>query len=236
MHIKHLSTAFFAMAVGTCAFTVQADGNYWSPNQPNNGQWQSPNWGDGPSMGGMNMPSFNSGPSRYNYNRPSGNRPPANRPPPGYYGARNPQQQNRPAPAPAPNMNRPPNRQMNQNMPPPPQGPYNPGSRGPVRDNGASAYNMPGYNRSRNYNRRNNNKFWGGSGPSTWMNPSKRNWENSWDDMINSPSRMGEMPGGWTAPEVSVPNPIDMGDQMQDNLEDLPEQMKDGNIGNDISD
>lgn len=47
---------------------------------------------------------------------------------------------------------------------------------------------------------------------------------------------MGEMPGGWTAPEVSVPNPVDMGDQMQDNMEDLPSQMKDGNIGNSVTD
>jgi len=67
------------------------------------------------------------------------------------------------------------------------------------------------------------------------MNPNKRNWENSWDDMINAPSRVGEMPGGWTAPEVSVPNPIDMGDQVQDNVQDLPDQMRDGNIGNDVS-
>ncbi len=67
------------------------------------------------------------------------------------------------------------------------------------------------------------------------MNPGKRNWENSWDDMINSPSRMGTMPGGWTAPEVTMPNPIDMGDQMQDNLKDLPEQMKDMDVGNDVT-
>jgi hypothetical protein len=67
------------------------------------------------------------------------------------------------------------------------------------------------------------------------MKPSKENWEDSWDDMINAPSRMGEMPGGWTAPEVTVPNPIDMGDQVQDNMKDLPSQMKEGNIGNDVS-
>ena len=84
-------------------------------------------------------------------------------------------------------------------------------------------------------NRNGNNKFWGRSGPSTWMHPSKDNWENSWDDMINAPSRMGDMPGGWSAPEVTMPNPIDMGDQFQDNLQDLPEQMKDGNIGNNVS-
>jgi len=66
------------------------------------------------------------------------------------------------------------------------------------------------------------------------MNPNKRNLERGWDDMINSPSRMGEMPGGWTAPEVTMPNPVDMGDQMQDNVKDLPEQMKDMDVGNDV--
>ncbi len=89
---------------------------------------------------------------------------------------------------------------------------------------------------SRGNNRSGYNKFWGNSGPSTWMHPSKDNWEDSWDDMINAPSRMGDdMPGGWSAPEVTMPNPIDMGDQMQDNARDLPEQMKDGQIGNDVS-
>jgi len=68
------------------------------------------------------------------------------------------------------------------------------------------------------------------------MNPGKDNWEQSWDDMINAPSRMGEMPGGWTAPEVTVPNPIDMGDQMQDNAKDLPEQMRNMDVGNDVKD
>ena len=50
--------------------------------------------------------------------------------------------------------------------------------------------------------------------------------------MMNAPGRMGEMPGGWTAPEVTVPNPIDLGDQMQDNAKDLPEQVKDMNVDN----
>jgi hypothetical protein len=92
---------------------------------------------------------------------------------------------------------------------------------------------MPGYHRYRN-NGWNNNKFWGRSGPSTWMNPNKNNMERGWDDMMNAPSRMGEMPGGWTAPEVSMPNPIDMGDQIQDNVKDLPEQMRNMDVGNEV--
>ena len=65
------------------------------------------------------------------------------------------------------------------------------------------------------------------------MNPNKGNMEQGWDDMINAPSRMGTMPGGWNAPEVTMPNPIDMGDQLQDNVKKLPEQIRDMNVGND---
>ena len=43
---------------------------------------------------------------------------------------------------------------------------------------------------------------------------------------------MGEMQGGWTAPEVTVPNPVDIGDQMQDNVKALPEQVKDMDVDN----
>ena len=100
---------------------------------------------------------------------------------------------------------------------------------------GGSGYNMPGFNQP-GYNRFNNNNggnnFWGNSGPSTWSNPDKQNMERGWDDMINAPSRMGTMPGGWNAPEVTMPNPIDMGDQFQENAEDLPEQLRNMDVGN----
>lgn len=43
---------------------------------------------------------------------------------------------------------------------------------------------------------------------------------------------MGEMPGGWTAPEVTVPNPVDIDNQMQDNVKALPEQVKDMDVDN----
>jgi hypothetical protein len=66
------------------------------------------------------------------------------------------------------------------------------------------------------------------------MNPNKGNMERGWDDMINSPSRMGKMPGGWTAPEVTMPNPVDMGDQIQENVQDLPEQVRNMDVGNDV--
>ena len=48
----------------------------------------------------------------------------------------------------------------------------------------------------------------------------------AWDDMLNKPSEMGTMPGGWTAPSISVPNPVDVGDQFGTAAEDFPTQMR----------
>ena len=234
MSVKQLSTAVLAIAFGTCTFTSQANNNGWPPYQPGNQYqtgnqyWQAPNW----SGQNTQRPAPSAPPaygSRYpvdNYPQSNSNRNAPPPPPPGPYRGSS-EAPRQPAPA---------QRQVMRTEP------YYRGAPAPRQQgayNGPSAFHTPGYNQYRDNRRSNNpwggNKFWGGSGPSTWMNPNKRNWENSWDDMINSPSRMGEMPGGWTAPEVSVPNPVDMGDQMQDNVQDLPSQMKDGNIGNDVS-
>lgn len=231
MSVKPLTITVAALLAG-CLATAQANneasGHNWMPNQPVSNYWQAPTW-----SGFQTSPSYNTAPppTYNNYQRPP---PAAYRPPPANYPAAG---------------------NMNQRIPPPPAGPYssnvpayqpNPYQRrsAPVLPyqqrpyNGPSAFHTPGYNPNRDYrnnNGWNNNKFWGRSGPGTWMKPSKRNWENSWDDMINTPSRMGEMPGGWTAPEVTMPNPIDMGDQFQDNLKNLPEQIREGNIGNNVS-
>lgn len=235
MSVKKISITVMSLAFGACTFTAQAanDGSRaWGSGQPTNPYWQAPGW-----------------PER-NTQRPAPSSPPANYR--GYPGNKNPQNNynsDTPPPPPgpysgtsAPRNPAPVQRQVQRTEPyyqgaPAPRPPMGYGP--PTGYNEPSAFNTPGYNPYRD-NRRNNspwgsNKFWGNSGPSKWMNPNKRNWENSWDDMINAPSRMGEMPGGWTAPEVSVPNPIDMGDQVQDNMQDLPSQMKDGNIGNDVS-
>jgi hypothetical protein len=55
---------------------------------------------------------------------------------------------------------------------------------------------------------------------------SKDKMGDAWDDMINAPSDMGEMPGGWSAPSVSMPNPIDVGDEFEGAARDMPEQMR----------
>lgn len=222
MKIIHLSTTLAVLALSITSSTSYAENNNqnWMPNAPSNTYWQAPNWS------GFNMPS------NYNNYRPAPHQgymsPPQNyRPPAPPQAVRNT----------APNTNNTAVQQNNNtyrgNMPPPPRGPYNNPN---YRDNGASAYNFPGYNPNNNNNSGwgnwNRNNMWGNSGPRKWMNPNKSNMEQGWDDMINAPSRMGEMPGGWTAPEISVPNPIDVGDQFQDNIKDLPEQIRNMDVGN----
>ena len=49
---------------------------------------------------------------------------------------------------------------------------------------------------------------------------------NMWDDMINAPHEVGQMPGGWTAPSVSVPNPVDVQREFEGVAKDMPEEAK----------
>jgi len=252
MKIQAITVTAVAMVLSSFTLTAQANdananntgtntGHNWMPPQVQNNYWQAPDWSNFNFSPSAQPPRPNYAPPPAGYQQPNYQQP-------------NHQQQMAPPPRPAPNYRQPHpayNQQQNMNRarpnmapppnayrgnPPPPRGPYGP-------DNGASAFNVPGYHRNRNNNGWSNwgnngnngwdnNKFWGRSGPSRWMNPNKRNMEDGWDDMINAPSRMGEMPGGWTAPEVSMPNPIDMGDQMQDNIKDLPEQIRDMDVGN----
>ncbi len=70
-----------------------------------------------------------------------------------------------------------------------------------------------------------------GRSPSNWFRGGpKEGLANMWEDMINAPSRMGEMPPGWSFPEVSVPNPVDVGDQFgvagQDAAKEAPDFMR----------
>ena len=54
----------------------------------------------------------------------------------------------------------------------------------------------------------------------------KDSFADSWDDMLNAPSDMGELPGGFNAPSVSVPNPVDVGDEFDSAARDVPGQMR----------
>jgi len=43
---------------------------------------------------------------------------------------------------------------------------------------------------------------------------------------MNAPSDMGELPGGIYAPSVSVPKPVDVGDEFDYAARDVPGQMR----------
>jgi hypothetical protein len=73
-------------------------------------------------------------------------------------------------------------------------------------------------------NRRGGSSMPWDSGRGGWMNKDK--FADGWDDMLNAPSDMGEMPGGYTAPSVSMPNPVDVGDEFNDAASDAPDQMR----------
>ncbi len=61
------------------------------------------------------------------------------------------------------------------------------------------------------------------SGPSKWFDSGdpKDMFEDMWDDGMNAPSEMGEMPGGWRAPTISVPNPVEVGDELERGSRDM---------------
>ena len=62
------------------------------------------------------------------------------------------------------------------------------------------------------------------SGRGGWMDKDK--FADRWDDMLNAPSDMGDMPGGFTAPSISVPNPVEVGDEFDNAARDVPGEMR----------
>lgn len=76
--------------------------------------------------------------------------------------------------------------------------------------------------------------LWGDEGgPSAWFDPSdpKEGLAWMWEDMLYTPNALGTMPGGWEAPTISVPNPVDVGDEFKDAAGDMPGEMKDFSDG-----
>ena len=79
------------------------------------------------------------------------------------------------------------------------------------------------------------NMFSGGRGP--FSNGGPNRWFGSgdpeegfaemWEDMINAPADMGEMPGGWTAPSIGVPNPVDVQREFRDAAPELAREIPD---------
>lgn len=71
--------------------------------------------------------------------------------------------------------------------------------------------------------------LWGrNGGPSKWFDPSdpREGMAEAWEDMMITPNRLGTMPGGWKAPSISVPNPIDVGDEFKNVAKDMPSEMQ----------
>jgi len=72
--------------------------------------------------------------------------------------------------------------------------------------------------------------LWGDEGgPDAWMDFSdpKEGLAWMWEDFLYTPNALGTMPGGWEAPTISVPNPVDVGDEFKDASTDFPGEMKD---------
>lgn len=63
--------------------------------------------------------------------------------------------------------------------------------------------------------------------PSKWINfdDPKEGVAEMWEDAIKGPHRLGKMPGGWKAPSISVPNPVDVTDTFGKRFRGLPSEI-----------
>ena len=71
--------------------------------------------------------------------------------------------------------------------------------------------------------------LWGrNGGPSKWFDPSnpEDGIAEAWEDMMITPNRLGTMPGGWKAPSISIPNPVDVNTEFRDLAIDMPGEMQ----------
>lgn len=70
-------------------------------------------------------------------------------------------------------------------------------------------------------------------GPDKWfdMDDPKEGAAWMWEDFLVTPNRLGTMPGGWEAPSIVVPNPVDVGDELKDAAIDMPGEMQDFSEG-----
>lgn len=64
--------------------------------------------------------------------------------------------------------------------------------------------------------------------PTDWFDPSdpKEGLAIMWEDLISAPDDLGTMPGGWHVPSISVPNPVDLEDQMEKASKEVPDLIR----------
>ena len=64
--------------------------------------------------------------------------------------------------------------------------------------------------------------------PTDWFQPDdpKEGMAIMWDDLISAPDDLGTMPGGWRVPSVSVPNPVDLEDQLERASKEVPDLIR----------
>jgi len=69
---------------------------------------------------------------------------------------------------------------------------------------------------------------WGNDVPFRWIDPTdpRDSIGDMWDDALNTPNTLGRMPPGWTAPYISVPNPIDVEEEFERNARNFPDEMR----------
>ena len=64
--------------------------------------------------------------------------------------------------------------------------------------------------------------------PTDWFQPEdpKEGMAVMWDDLIAAPDDLGTMPGGWNVPSISVPNPVDLEDQLEEASKEVPDLIR----------
>ena len=64
--------------------------------------------------------------------------------------------------------------------------------------------------------------------PTDWFQPDdpKEGMAVMWDDLIAAPDDLGTMPGGWNVPSISVPNPVDLEDQLEKASKEIPDLIR----------
>ena len=146
-------------------------------------------------------------PPAYGYNSPYGNNP---------YGA---------APYGNP-YNRGPYNNFNPYNRGPNNSPFNNFGGSPFSGNGAPWEKWPFGARDSFWNRK--EMPFKNQNPSDWFQPGdpKEGAAVMWDDLIAAPDDLGTMPGGWNVPSISVPNPVDLEDQLEKASKEVPDLIR----------